>query len=78
MNKNEKPELTADEAAYLIQATDRCPTTSHQDRNNMGACVNKLILIANWEDPDKPKAPPKEKAIPAAVKKVVRTPRAKS
>lgn len=50
---DEKPELPADMAAWLVNKLD-CPfeLNGHQDRNNFAAVINRLIAIANWKEPE--------------------------
>lgn len=48
-----KPEFPAEMAQWFVTKLD-CPVQldSHSDRNNFAACINKLIAIANWKDPE--------------------------
>ncbi len=47
-----KPELTRDEAAYLVGKLDQpIECTGHQDRNNLQVVVAKLVQIANYVEP---------------------------
>ena len=43
--KLDKPELSKNEAQFLVEATEKVPTTGHQERNNMSITVNKLVSI---------------------------------
>lgn len=47
-----KPELTNEEAAFLVNKTDcELPTLgSHHDRSNFQAVLAKLVMIANWQE----------------------------
>ena len=48
-----KPELTAQEAAYLVNKLDQpIQTDGHQDRNNLNIVVGKLVQIAKWQEAD--------------------------
>jgi hypothetical protein len=54
MEDDIKPELTAEEAVYLVNKTDEVHTKSHADRNNMGLVVTKLVAIINWHKEREP------------------------
>ena len=46
----DKPELSKNEAQFLVEATEKVPTTGHQERNNMSITVNKLVSIVAWHE----------------------------
>ena len=51
----ECPQLTLNEAQYLIKKTNEVTTTGHTERNHMSVSINKLISIVNWlEAQEKP------------------------
>jgi len=53
----ECPQLTLNEAQYLIKKTNEVATTGHTERNHMSLSINKLITIVNWlEAQEKPDA----------------------
>ena len=49
--KPERPVLSAEMAAYLVNKLDGpMQTVSHADRNNLAAVINSLVAIANWKE----------------------------
>jgi hypothetical protein len=46
-----KPELTREEAAYLVNKLDQpIECSGHQDRNSLQIVIQKLVQIAQWKE----------------------------